>query len=83
MERTAADLFVFIRGDVFHEEVDDARVALQDAEDLQRAVRGLEHGRRRRRGLLRLDRFGREAKVRDELRIQRAAEEEREETTES
>ena len=33
-----ADLIVGVGGDVLHQEVDEARVALQDAEDLQRAV---------------------------------------------
>ena len=36
-----ADLVVGVGGDVFHEEVHQAGIALQDSEDLQGAVRGL------------------------------------------
>src|SRR2546423_11849304 len=37
-----ADLLVVVGGDVLHQEVDDAGVALQDAEDLQGPVGGFE-----------------------------------------
>ncbi len=39
-----ADLIVGVGGDVFHKEVDEAGVALEDAEDLERAVGGGELG---------------------------------------
>ena len=40
-----ADLVVGIAGDVFHQEVDQAGIALQDAEKLQGAVGGADGGR--------------------------------------
>ena len=48
-------LVVGIGRDVFHDEVDQARIALQDGENLQRAVGGADHGScgRRRDGLRR------------------------------
>ena len=48
-----ADLIVGVGGDVFHEEVDEARIALQDGEDLQGAVgRARGRGGRRAGGLV-------------------------------
>src|SRR5258708_286187 len=44
-----ADLRIAVEGDVFHEEIDQASVALQECEHLNRAV-GLVTGRRRRWG---------------------------------
>ena len=43
-----ADLIVRIRRDIFHQKVDPARIALQDAEDLQSAVTDVDFGRFRR-----------------------------------
>ena len=45
-----ADLVVGVAGDVLHQEVDQPRIALQDAEKLQGAVGGLGDGRRRASG---------------------------------
>src|SRR5580704_6146106 len=78
-----ADLFVLIRRNIFHQEIHDTRIALQDAQNLQSAVRRLED---RRWGCGRfwgLCRFRRQSKLRNQLRAQRAAEEKRKETTES
>lgn len=37
-----SDLIVGISGDVFHEEIDQARIALKDLQDLKRAITGLD-----------------------------------------
>ncbi len=46
--RGGAHLLVGVRADVFHEEVENPGVALQNSEQLQRAVFGLNLGFRRR-----------------------------------
>jgi len=43
-----ANLVIGVRADVFHEEVEDARVALEHAEELERTVFGFDLGFRRR-----------------------------------
>src|SRR6185369_6704545 len=44
------DLIVGVRGDVFHQEVDKPRVALEDTQDLQGSVGRVHDSRRRRSG---------------------------------
>jgi hypothetical protein len=77
----SADLFIGVGRDVFHEEVENAGVALENAEQLQRTVRGFHfrRGRLGRRGL----RFGGEAEFGDQVRGQFASEQKREECAES
>lgn len=82
--RGGAHLFVRIRGDIFHEEIQHASFALQHSEKLQGPVGGFDLGRwgfgrgfRRGRG------FGREAELGDQVRRQLAPEQKREEGAES
>ena len=80
-----ADLVVGVGGDVFHQEVHQARIALQDAEHLQGAVGGLDGGRGGRGGGR--SRFGRgrfpprELQIPEGLVGESAAEQQVEETT--
>jgi len=72
-----ADLLVGVGGDIFHEEIEDAPISLEDAEELERAIFGRDG--RGRRGLRRGRRgFGGEAELRDHVVGQFAAEQERE-----
>ena len=49
----SADLFVRVTGDVFHQEIDQPRIALQDSKHLKRAIGRQEDFDGRRRRLLR------------------------------
>jgi hypothetical protein len=76
-----ADLFIGVRADVFHEEIEDARVALEHAEQLQGAVFRMDLGFWRRRRYRR--RFDDQAEFRKNVIGQFAGKEEREKGSES
>ena len=73
-----ADLIVGIGADVFHEEIDQARIALEDLQDLQGSVAGFDFGKLDyRRGL-----YFRKAIGSGDVFGQNAGEEQREEAAE-
>ncbi len=82
--RRRADLIVGIGGDVFHEEVEDAGLALQEPEKLKRAVSRFDLGRGRFGGDFWRGRLFRgKAQVGDQVVGQLAPEEKREKCAKS
>ena len=76
-----AHLIVRVLADVFHQEVHQAGIALQDAEELQGAIRGRPGWRGRRRNLRRRRRALRQTEVRNQFRGKLTAEQKGEKTS--